>query len=320
MEMLKTSLIKPDPNQPRRTFNEEKMASLTASMEDDGFRKEYPLIINGGNIIVDGERRWRAATAAGIKEVPVERKENVEPWERKVYQLQSEGAELESADKLEAWYDVYEESGKTYDFLAKKFGVTEGSFKTSVGNYKSYLKTMEVLTDSKVQIAPDDEERFWPMSVIGREKDVKLRKKLAEKAVKEDWTTDKARDIRKAIKENPLKEKQIMDMDYADPWEGSSQWKRRLEVAKSDIDVGKLREDYKTLDQMETQIDSYDKIIEYMFKAVYAMGEFNFDKVTPQVREKLEEALGNTIPSMVEYHEKLKQSIEASKNLKKLEK
>ena len=79
--------IKPDPDQPRRTFNEEKMASLEASMKTDGFRKQYPIIINGGNIIVDGERRWRAAKKVGIKEVPVEVKKNVSPAQRLLYQL-----------------------------------------------------------------------------------------------------------------------------------------------------------------------------------------------------------------------------------------
>ena len=48
------SKIKPDPNQPRRTFNEEKMKALEASIKADGFRLQYPFIINGGNIIVDG--------------------------------------------------------------------------------------------------------------------------------------------------------------------------------------------------------------------------------------------------------------------------
>src|SRR3990172_281491 len=97
--------IKPDPNQPRRTFNEEKMKALEASIKADGFRLQYPIIINGGNIIVDGERRWRAAKKVGLKEVPVEKKENISDWERLLYQLQSEGAELEPSDRLEAWFN-----------------------------------------------------------------------------------------------------------------------------------------------------------------------------------------------------------------------
>lgn len=41
--------------------------ALVASMKDCGFRKEYPILINGGNTIIDGERRWRAAKEAGRK-------------------------------------------------------------------------------------------------------------------------------------------------------------------------------------------------------------------------------------------------------------
>ena len=62
------------------------------------------------------------------------------------------------------------------------------------------------------------------MTELGKED-----KQVIEKAVKEKWTRDKTREIKKAIQERPLREKQILAQDYSDPYEGSGQWKSRLE-------------------------------------------------------------------------------------------
>lgn len=63
--------IKPNENQPRKTFNEEKIAELSASIVEHGIIQ--PLVVRhckNGYEIVAGERRWRAARKAELKEVP----------------------------------------------------------------------------------------------------------------------------------------------------------------------------------------------------------------------------------------------------------
>lgn len=64
--------IKPDPEQPRRLFDEEKLENLAASIRQMDVLQ--PILVRGDaglTIIVDGERRWRAAKMAGLKDVPV---------------------------------------------------------------------------------------------------------------------------------------------------------------------------------------------------------------------------------------------------------
>ena len=64
--------IKSDKDQPRKAFDSEKIAELTESIKTHGIIQ--PLILrkldNDQYIIVAGERRWRAAKIAGLKEVP----------------------------------------------------------------------------------------------------------------------------------------------------------------------------------------------------------------------------------------------------------
>lgn len=64
--------IKPNPNQPRRTFDEETLGELAASIKELGVVQ--PLSVrdmgDGTYQIIAGERRWRAAGLAGLNSVP----------------------------------------------------------------------------------------------------------------------------------------------------------------------------------------------------------------------------------------------------------
>ncbi|MBR3261409.1 MAG: ParB/RepB/Spo0J family partition protein [Firmicutes bacterium] len=63
--------VKPNANQPRKIFDEEKIAELAASIKENGIIQ--PLIVRKkgkGYEIVAGERRWRASVKAELKEVP----------------------------------------------------------------------------------------------------------------------------------------------------------------------------------------------------------------------------------------------------------
>lgn len=72
---LPIELIKPNPNQPRRTFNTDELQSLAETIKAHGIVQ--PIVIredltNPGNYsIIAGERRWRAAQLAGLHVVPI---------------------------------------------------------------------------------------------------------------------------------------------------------------------------------------------------------------------------------------------------------
>ncbi len=71
-QKLKLSEIEPNKKQPRKTFNEEALRSLAESILEHGMIQPLTVRPYGGVYqIVAGERRWRAAKIAGLKEVPV---------------------------------------------------------------------------------------------------------------------------------------------------------------------------------------------------------------------------------------------------------
>ena len=70
---IRLSLVEPNPDQPRKEFDDTTLGELSDSIRQHGILQ--PLLVrpisNGGYQIVAGERRWRAARLAGLTEIPV---------------------------------------------------------------------------------------------------------------------------------------------------------------------------------------------------------------------------------------------------------
>jgi ParB family transcriptional regulator, chromosome partitioning protein len=69
---VKLSLVEPNPNQPRKQFDEDALLELSESIKQFGVLQ--PLVVVKRDKfyeIIAGERRWRAAKLAGIKEIPI---------------------------------------------------------------------------------------------------------------------------------------------------------------------------------------------------------------------------------------------------------
>lgn len=69
---LRVDAIRPDPLQPRQTFQDESLQELSDSIRQDGVIQPIEVVQTGANqyVIVHGERRWRAAQMAGLETIP----------------------------------------------------------------------------------------------------------------------------------------------------------------------------------------------------------------------------------------------------------
>lgn len=71
INLISINLIKPTVDQPRKSFDEEKIIQLSESIKEHGIIQPIILKKEGKTYnIVAGERRWRAAKIAGVKEIP----------------------------------------------------------------------------------------------------------------------------------------------------------------------------------------------------------------------------------------------------------
>ena len=74
INLVPVSALRPNPNQPRRHFDDTALRELAESIKSQGIIQPLLVRPHGGENtfqIVAGERRWRAAQLAGLKEVPV---------------------------------------------------------------------------------------------------------------------------------------------------------------------------------------------------------------------------------------------------------
>jgi len=85
-EYLQLSRIEPRPEQPRKVFEDDKIEELTKSIREHGVLSPLTVRRADGGLyqIIAGERRWRAARAAGLQEVPAR---IVEADDRKAFEL-----------------------------------------------------------------------------------------------------------------------------------------------------------------------------------------------------------------------------------------
>jgi len=125
--------LKPNPDQPRRTFNPEDLEDLTASIKEKGIIQ--PLIVRpmGEDYeIVAGERRWRAAQKAQLHQVPVLVRDFDDTEVLEIAIIEN----IQRAD-LNA---VEEAAG--YRQLMDKFGHTQEKLSEALGKSRSHIANL----------------------------------------------------------------------------------------------------------------------------------------------------------------------------------
>lgn len=121
-------LIDPDPGQPRKTFNQAKLDELTESIRIHGVVK--PLILrphptknHGHRMLIDGERRWRGAKAAGLTEVPFVLRELDDKGARELQLLtNSYDEDLPPLEEAACYQDLLDSHAYTMDMLVERTG------------------------------------------------------------------------------------------------------------------------------------------------------------------------------------------------------
>lgn len=117
--------IHPDRANPRRTFDEAALEELAASLKNQGVLQ--PILVRkdsrGGYRIIAGERRWRAAQRAGLKDIPALVKEasDAEAYELALVE-NIQRADLSPLEEAEAYRRLVEERRLTQEQIADRVG------------------------------------------------------------------------------------------------------------------------------------------------------------------------------------------------------
>ena len=122
---LPISQVEPGLNQPRKRFDEEALADLTESIRVHGIIQPLTVrrLSSGYYQIIAGERRWRAAKAAGLAEVPAV---IIEADDRKVMELglieNLQREDLNPIEEANGYKVLLDEYGLTQEEVAQRVG------------------------------------------------------------------------------------------------------------------------------------------------------------------------------------------------------
>jgi ParB family chromosome partitioning protein len=131
--------ILPGKQQPRKVFHEDSLKELSASIKEKGVLQ--PIIVsragNGTFTLIAGERRWRAATLAGLKKIPALIKNVASEDSLEIALIENiQREDLNPIETAEAFSRLLKDFGLTQDELSDKVGKE----RATVANYLRLLK------------------------------------------------------------------------------------------------------------------------------------------------------------------------------------
>ena len=128
--------IEPDPEQPRKKFDEEALSGLAASIQENGLLQPIavrPKRIGAGYLIIAGERRWRAARLAGLTEVPVLIKDVTDEQAAALALIENlQREDLDPIEVAEGCRQLIEKYGLTQETAAKRLGKSRSAVTNSL--------------------------------------------------------------------------------------------------------------------------------------------------------------------------------------------
>lgn len=174
LKTLRVSMIEPNPLQPRKDIDEQKLSELAESIATHGIIQ--PIVVrpenNGYYQIIAGERRWRAAKAAGLHEVPVVIKEIGD----------RETAELALVENLMRSDLNPIEEALGYKSLMDRFELSQEKVAEAVGKSRSSIANslrLLNLCDEVLTLVKEGKLTFGHAKVLAGVKDEKRQKDIA---------------------------------------------------------------------------------------------------------------------------------------------
>lgn len=253
VQVMKINEVEPNRDQPRKNFDEDALLELSDSIKQFGVLQ--PLLVRKRKDyyeIIAGERRWRAAKLAGVKEVPVIEKEYTDQEILEIGLIENIQREnLNPIEEAIAYKRLLEEFNLKQDEVAERVSKS----RTAVTNSMRLLK----LSDKVQQMIIDDMISTGHARALLAIDDPELQYTLANKIFDEKLSVRETEKLVKEIK-NPkkLKEKKTVanSFIYQDLEEKmKSVFGTKVSIASKGKGKGKIEIEYYSDDELEHLFD-----------------------------------------------------------------
>ncbi len=254
---VKITLIEPNPNQPRNQFDEDGLEELAESIKRFGVLQ--PLVVTKKDKfyeIIAGERRWRAAKIAKLKEVPIIVKEFSEEEIVEVALIENIQREnLNPIEEAKAYRRLIDEHKLKQDEIAEKVSKSRSAIANALRLLQLDSRVMEMLVEEKIStgharalLAIKEGEKQYDVAIEVFDHDLNVR--------------ETERIIKKILAPDPKKEKKKVDSDPI----VSAIEKNIEEILGTKVKIqnkknkGKIEIEYFSNDELERIVELFGKI------------------------------------------------------------
>lgn len=255
--LMKINKVEPNREQPRKKFDEDALLELSESIKQFGVLQ--PLLVTERDDyyeIIAGERRWRAAKLAGVKEVPVIIKKLTEQEIMEISLIENiQREDLNPIEEAQAYKRLLTEFKLKQDEVAERVSKSRTAVTNAMRLLKLNEKVQQMLIDemlstghARALLAIEDQEKQY--EVAQRIFDEKLSVRDTEKLVK---------NIQNEKDENTSTKKQIDPQILAVYRDLEEQMKAllgtKVYINPKDNKKGKLEIEYYSQDELDRIID-----------------------------------------------------------------
>ncbi len=217
-QVVKITKVEPNRNQPRKKFDEDSLQELADSIKIHGVL--FPiLVVDRGSYyeIVAGERRWRAAKMAGLKEVPVIIRDYTEKQIAEISLIENiQRTDLNPIEEAMAYKSLIDEYNYKQDELAERVSKSRTTITNSMRLLKLTQNVQDMIVDDLISAGharallsidnPDEQYELAQrvmdekLSVRDIEKIVKAKNKPAKEKKKNEKQEALYHDIEEKLK------------------------------------------------------------------------------------------------------------------------
>ena len=257
--MMKISMIEPNREQPRKKFDEDALQELSESIKQYGILQ--PLLVSDKKDyyeIVAGERRWRAAKMAGLKEVPVVVKEFSTQEIVEISLIENiQREDLNPVEEAMAYKRLIDEFHLKQDEIAERVSKSRTAVTNSMRLLKLDSRVQQMIVDEMISagharaiLAISDPEQQYnaAMKVF----DEKLSVRETEKLVKSILTPTK----KKPVVSNPTEDAIYESLE--EKMKGITG--TRVFIHRKKNNKGKIEIEYYSRDDLDRIIDLFESI------------------------------------------------------------
>ena len=256
--MMKISMIEPNREQPRKKFDEDALQELSESIKQYGILQ--PLLVSDKKDyyeIVAGERRWRAAKMAGLKEVPVVVKEFSTQEIVEISLIENiQREDLNPVEEAMAYKRLIDEFHLKQDEIAERVSKSRTAVTNSMRLLKLDSRVQQMMVDEMISagharaiLAISDPEQYnAAMKVF----DEKLSVRETEKLVKSILTPTK----KKPVVSNPTEDAIYESLE--EKMKGITG--TRVFIHRKKNNKGKIEIEYYSRDDLDRIIDLFESI------------------------------------------------------------